>query len=173
MNREDIKEFNVNRQYISQNQPWTPDTLPLNYLPHRATKWYPPIFCLGVALSLKETEDFATHLGLPLNSRDSVHGYGISGHLTKLCGAKQRVMLKRCDQGGSRDDRIWVFSLATNYDISDGVDVSGPLKKYRETVKQAFGSSKEVMWWLEYVTNHSPGHWWVSAQPFAVFVDIC
>ena len=173
MNREDIKEFNVNRQYISQNQSWIPGTLPLHYLPHRATKWYPPIFCLGVALSLKETEDFARHLELPINSRDSACGYGISVRLTELCGADPLVMIKRCDQGGSQEDWIWVFSLATNYNISDEVDVSRSLKKYREIVKEAFGSSKEVMWWLEYTTNHSPGHWWVSAKFFAVFNTIC
>ena len=173
MNREDIKKFNVNRNYISQNQPWVSDALPCHYLPYRAAKWYPPIFCLGVALSLIEAETFARHLGLPADNSSLVHGYGIPGRLTELCGADPQVMVKRCDQGGSQEDWIWVFSLATNYDISKGVDVNGPLRKYREIVEGAFGPSKGVMWWMEYTTNHTPSHWWVSTESSTLFVAVC
>jgi len=160
MNLEDITKYNVNREYISANQPWPPAFIPRQYLPHQASKWYPPIFCLGVAMSLKETEDFARYLGLPLDSDDFIHAYGIPGRLSELCEANPELMLKRCDQGGGPGERIWVFSLTTNYDVSRGVNVNSSLRKYREIVKEAFGSSKVVGWWLEYVTNHTPSHWW-------------
>jgi len=158
MNLEDIKEFNVNRDYLSQHQPWAPNDFPREYLPHRETKWYPPVFCLGVALSLKETEDFARYLGLPVTSDSFVYGHGIAGYLTDACGAEQEVMLERCDQGGDVEDWIWVFSLVDSYDVSDKLDAGEPLRKYREIVEGAFGFSKQVMWWLEYTRNRSPCH---------------
>ena len=64
--------------------------------------------------------------------------------------------------GGDPRDRIWLFSLTTNYTIRKGVDVNEPLKKCCEMVEEVFGSSKKVGWWLEYTVNHDPGHWWVS-----------
>jgi len=161
LNREEIKELNVNREYIVKNQPWCSNALPRGYLPHPATKWYPPIFCLGVALSFHETEEFAKHFGIPVDER-CTHRHGISRRLTKVCGA--RVMVERCDMGGPPEDRTWLFSLVTNYDISRGANVNESLKKYREIVEQAFGSSKKVMWWLEYTVNHDPGNWWWSAH---------
>ena len=172
MNREDIKEFNVNRDYILQNQPWPSNALPPQYFPDRASRWQPPVFCLGVALSSTETEEFARHLGLRVNERLSAVAYGISGHLTRVCGADPRVMLERCDQGGGLRDWVWVFSLATNYDLSKGVKVNEALKKYREIVEGAFGSSKQVLWWLEYTTNHTPNHWWVSTKTSVAFVTV-
>jgi len=165
LNQEDIKEFNVNRSYILKNQPWFSNALPRGYLSHRATKWYPPIFCLGVTLSFEETAEFARQLDIPVDDESFMHRYEISRHLTEVCGAKPRVMVERCDMGGGPEDRIWLFSLATNYDISKGVNVNESLKKYREIVEKAFGSSKRVMWWLEYTVNHAPGHWWVSNWP--------
>ena len=164
MNREDIKEFNVNRDYILQNQPWPSNALPPQYFPDRASRWQPPVFCLGVALSSIETEEFARHLGLPIDKNDSIVAYGISGHLTRVCGANPGVMLERCDQGGGLRDWVWVFSLATNYHLAKGVNVNEALKKYREIVEGAFGSSKRVAWWLEYTTNHTPNHWWVGTK---------
>jgi len=119
-----------------------------------------------VALSLKETEDFARCLGLPVKSDTSVCGYGIAGYLTDACGAKREVQLERCDQGGDVEDWIWVFSLVNNYNISDKLDAKEPLRKYREIVERAFGSSKQVMWWLEYTRNRSPRHWlWWRHKP--------
>jgi len=74
-------------------------------------------------------------------------------------------MVECCDVGGSpEEDRTWLFSLATNYDIHEGTDLNESLRKYREVVGKAFGSSKKVMWWLEYTVNHAPGHWWVSTH---------
>ena len=176
MNREDIKEFNVNREYILHNQPFAPGTFPPQYVPHRPTKWYPPMFCLGVALSTKETEDFARHLGLTVDERGSMVAYGIAGHLTRVCGADPQVTLQRCDQGGPFKDRVWLFSLVNNYHNPSEIHGKGSLDKYREIVEGAFGSSKQVMWWLEYTMNHTPTHWWVSTKTstvFAVIHSIC
>ena len=63
-----------------------------------------------------------------------------------------------------------MFSLTTNYGVSNWAALSEPLKKYREVVEKAFGSRKEVLWWLEHTKNHSPGHWWVSAESSTVSV---
>ena len=170
LNREEIRELNVNRDYILQNQPWVSSELPRGYLPDPSTKWYPPIFCLGVALSTQETEEFAKHFGI-LSDKVTMYWNGISRRLTEACGAERGIMAERCDVGGSPDDdRTWLFSLATNYDISRGRNVNESLRKYREIVEKAFGSSKKVMWWLEYTTNHAPGHWRVSNQTSIVVV---
>ena len=164
LNREEIRDLNLNRGFIVQNQPWVSNELPRGYLPHPSTKWYPPIFCLGVALSLQETEEFAQHLGIPLDEM-IMYRHGISRRLTELCGAKSQIMVERCDKGKSpEEDRIWLFSLATNYDIHPETDLNEPLRKYREIVEKAFGPSKKVAWWLEYTVNHDPGHWWVSNE---------
>jgi len=70
-----------------------------------------------------------------------MHRYEISRRLTEVCGAKPQVMVECCDMGGGPEDRIWLFSLATNYDISNGVNVNESLKKYREIVEKVFGGS--------------------------------
>ena len=172
MNREDIKEFNVNRDYILQNQPWPSNALPPQYFPHRASRWQPPVFCLGVALSSKETEEFARHLGLPIDKNDSVVAYGIPGHLDQVCGANPGFRHKRCDQGRGLRDWVCVISLATNYDLAKGVKVDEALKKYRKIIEGAFGSSKQVAWWLEYTTNHTANHWWVSTKNSAPSITV-
>ena len=48
------------------------------------------------------------------------------------------------------------------FSCSLGVDVIEPLKKCRGMVEEAFGSSKQIGWWLEYTMNHDPGYYWVS-----------
>ena len=92
-----------------------------------------------------------------------MHRYGISRRLTELCGTNWRVQVKRCDLGEGLGD-TWIFSLVTNYDIAIGVKLGDSFQKYCDIVEEAFGSSHKVMWWLEYTTNHTPGHWWVSDQ---------
>ena len=145
-----------------ENQPWSSSELPRGFLPHPATKWYPPIFCLGVALSFQETEEFTQRLGIPFDKM-STYWHGIVRHLTEVCGAESPIMVESCDVGGPpENERTLLFSLATNYDIREGTDLTEPLRKYREIVEKVFGSSKKVMWWLEYTVNHDPGHWWVS-----------
>ena len=129
------------------------------------------VFCLGVALSLKETEDFARRLELPVEGQGYVYGFGIAGRLTELCGAKPGFTTERCDQGGGSAEWIWVLFLKTNYG-SPGVDIREPLRKYRENVEGAFGSSKKAMWWLNYMANHTPDCWRVSAEVSTVFVLI-
>jgi len=155
----DIKP-KVDRKYVTLNQPWSLDALPPRYL-HPTTKWYPPIFCLRVALSFEETVTFAKRLDIPTD-RIGQHTHLIAIHLTEACGADPPVTVMRGDRGGGPDDCIWLISLATNYDVSEGLDVNEPLGKCREIVKRALGPPKEVGWWLEYTTNHDPGHWWVS-----------
>ena len=124
-----------------------------------------------MALSQQETAKFAEYLGLPLDER-AMYRYGVSRHLNEICGGKPRIMVERCDVGGSPDDdRTWLFSLVTNYDIYRGVNVDEPLRKYREIVKKVFGpSSRKVLWWLEYTVNRTPGHWRVSIQYSVVVV---
>ena len=165
LNREEIVKLNVNRDYIVQNQPWSSSELPRGYLPHPPSRWYPPIFCLGVALSPQETKKFAEHLEIP-HGTVTMYRHEISRYLTELCGAKRRIMVKRCDTGKSpEEEKAWLFSLATNYDIyQGGMDLNEPLRKYREIVEKVLGPSKRVEWWLEYTVNHDPGHWWVSNQ---------
>jgi len=145
---------------MTQTQPWSLDALPPRYL-HPTTKWYPPIFCLGVALSFEETVTFAKRLDVPTD-KIGQHTHLIAIHLTEACGADPPVTVMRGDRGGGPDDCIWLISLATNYDVSEGLDVKEPFRKYCEIVKEAFEHSKEIGWWLEYMTNHDPGHWWVS-----------
>jgi len=156
----DAKKPKVDREYITKNQPWPLDALPSKYL-HYTTKWYPPVFCLGVALSFEETVTFAERLGFPSDEIMS-HVQLIAAHLTEACGADPPVMVKRGDKGGGWRDHIWLISLATNYDVSEGLDVTESFRKYREMVKKVFGPSMEAGWWLEYMANHNPDNWRVS-----------
>ena len=61
----DKKEYKIDREYITQNQPWSSDTHSREYFPHSARKWYPPIFCFGVALSSEETAELVRRLEIP------------------------------------------------------------------------------------------------------------
>lgn len=163
-NLEYIKEYNIDRAYILQNQPWTSTELPPGYVPHRSTWWYPPIFCLGVALSTQETLEFARHLGVIVDESCSMPRTRVAKRLTELCGARPQVRVKFCDISDVPEDSAWVLSLATNYNACDGINVSESFEKYNKLVEEAFGSSRRVMWYLEHTVNHDPSHWWVSDQ---------
>ena len=121
------------------------------------------MFCFGVALSIQETAEFARHFNIPVQQGYLSHSQSVAVRLTELCGAKPPVMVEHCDTNESRGD-IVMFTLATNYDVARGIDLSESFKKYRKIVEEAFGPSRKVGWWLEYTTNHDPGHYWVSNQ---------
>ena len=153
----DIKKPIVDREYITNNQPWPLDALPREYVPHPATKWYPPVFGFGVALSKEETERFAEHFDIPIDKE--YYENVISKRLTESCGA--RFTTRCCDMGGGPDESIQLFPMVTNYDVHK-VEVTEPLEKFCEVVEKVFGSSKQIGWWLEYTANHSPDHYRVS-----------
>jgi len=71
-------------------------------------------------------------------------------------------LLPRGDTGGDPCDHIFLISLATNYRVSEGLDVTESFKKYCEIVERVFEPPKEVGWWLEYMSNHNPGSWRVG-----------
>lgn len=76
-----------------------------------------------------------------------MYRHEISRYLTEVCGAKQQIMVKRCNRRESLEEhRAWLFSLAMNYDIyRGGMDPNKPLSKYREMAEKVFGSLKKVM----------------------------
>ena len=129
-------------------------------------RWFPPMFYLGVPLTLQEVFHFAKHLGLSAPEDCGTDMYfTVAGHLSQMCGFTgpdssyplHRVAVNVCDAKG----RPWMLSLVNNYQIPEGLDYREPFTVMVDALNGAFGGSKEIEWWLEYWVNHSPNDFMV------------
>ena len=126
-------------------------------------RWFPPMFCLGVPLTLEEVCQFARHLGLPVKGEGDYHVYyAVARELSRMCGFTgsdssyplHRIAVKVCDTTGQPQ----MLALVNNYQITEELDYRRPFTIMVDALNGAFGGSKRVEWWLEYLRNHSPEH---------------
>jgi hypothetical protein len=90
------------------------------------------------------------------------HIYELETRLSDACNIKGPGILARaCDSPMCP----LVLTLVSNYGLRPGKDLGSPLKKMVQVVQQAFGPSKNVMWWLDYTMNHDPENHLVSDSP--------
>ena len=164
MNEEYIKEHEINRSHIQKQQPWASKSIPLEYLPDPSTDWFPPVFHLGVALTIREFNIFATSMGIPPSEVKGDVGYifDLGSYFSEACGLEPSgISLCTCDS----PEHDLMFSLVSNYELQLGRDLRPPFKKMVEIIQEVFGPSKNVMWWLEYTLNHNPENYFVSDPP--------
>ena len=129
--------------------------------PDLATGWFPPMFHLGVALTIEEFDIFAAYVGIsPSEEKDDVgYIYELGIYFSKACGLERPgIRVRTCDS----PEHPLMFSLISNYDVQPGHDLRPPFKEMVEIVQDVFGPSKNVMWWLEYTLNHDPENYFVS-----------
>lgn len=162
MNEEYIQEHQINRSHVLRQQPWASKSIPPEYLPDPSTNWFPPMLLLGVALTTKQVDQFAREVNIPVDEGDVGHFYELEAYMSAACGLKEPgIRFRICDSS----DHSLVLTLVSNYDLRPNKDLSGPFKKLVETVQKVFGPSKEVVWWLDYLMNHDPDNYFVSASP--------
>ena len=160
MNEEYIREHQINRSHLLKQQPWASKSIPREYLPDPSTKWFPPVLYLGVALNAEEARHFAKEVNIPTDE-DFGHINKLQAYLSDTCGLKRSgMMIRICDS-----EYPLLFPLVSNYNLRPNRDLSGPFKKMVETVQGIFGSSKDVMWWLDYTMNNDPENYFVSVSP--------
>ena len=117
---------------------------------------------LGAALTTQEANHFATKMNIPLSERDIGHYFELEDYLSNACGIKRPgILLRPCDSLRYP----LVFSLMSNYDLRPDRDLSVPFKKMVKIVREVFGHSKDVMWWLDLVINHDSESNFVSGLP--------
>jgi hypothetical protein len=150
MNEEYIEEHKINRSHILSQ-----------YLPDPSTDWFPPMFHLGVALTMEEADFFARRVKIPVpDGTEGVgHIYHLETFLSEVCDlSRPGVMVRICDS----PKYPLVFTLASNYNLRPGRNLDTPFKRMVEIVQEVFGSSKSVMWWLDQTMNHDPENYFVS-----------
>ena len=57
-----------------------------------------------------------------------------------------------------------MLALVSNYQIPQELDYSEPYTIMLEALKEAFGESKKIGWWLEHPLNHAPKDFMVRGQ---------
>lgn len=156
-----IHRQTLTRDYIIGRQPWDPASLPPQYCPDGKLRWFPPLFLLGVILTIEEVCYLAKSLGLSIKGEDISVVYGmVAHHLSTICGfegpnsicPRHHVTVEKCDAEGWP----WMVALVSNYQMLQEFDYSDAYTIILEVIEKAFGGSKKIEWWLEHTVNHTP-----------------
>ena len=151
----------LTRDYMTSRQPWDAVSLPPQYVPNTKHRRFPPLFFLGVILTIEEVCHLARCLGLSFSGDgDETTYYVVARRLSEICGFTvpdtsyplHRVTVEQCDTKG----QTWMIALFSNYHIPHGLDYSDSYTKMIEALEKAFGESKKMEWWLEHTFNHTP-----------------
>ncbi|KAF9785428.1 hypothetical protein BJ322DRAFT_829767 [Thelephora terrestris] len=161
----------LTRDYILSHQPWESMSIPRQYIPMGKQRWFPPIFCLGVPLTLEEVIQLGRHLGLTVSEDTDYDFYAVVAlRLSEICGFTgpdsayplHHVAVKVCDTKGQPR----MLSLVTNYQMREEFDYSGPFTAMTDALDEVFDGSKKLEWWLEYSLNHCPKDFrWLKLNP--------
>jgi len=152
----------LTRDDIMSRQPWDAISLPPQYIPNTKHRWFPPLFFLGVVLTIEEVCHLTRCLGLSFSGDgdETTYYYVVAHHFSEICGftgpdssyPMHHVTVEQCDTKGEP----WMIALFSNYKTLYGLDYSDPYEIMVEALEKVFGESKKMEWWLEHTFNHTP-----------------